>query len=115
MAGLSKHWMTSTSRGSSTIEPNLWLKALLDMDFTLQDKSLGGLMEFLAFLVQKLWPNVRKFIRGIPSNSLGQGYSIILRTGPVGNVKLFGGLVTPIKSCKCEIFWIFLTRKYDMV
>jgi len=32
MTGLSKHWMTSTSRGSSTIEPNLWLKALLDLN-----------------------------------------------------------------------------------
>jgi len=41
---------------------------------------------------------------------LGQGYSIILRKGPVTNVKIFRGPVTPIKSCKCEMFLIFLTK-----
>jgi len=33
-------------------------------------------MDFLAFLVQKSWPNFRKFIRGIPSNFLGDYYKI---------------------------------------
>jgi len=28
-------------------------------------------MDFLAFLVQKLWQNKQKIIRGIPTNSLG--------------------------------------------
>jgi len=44
------------------------------------------------------------------NDSLGQGYSIILRKGPVTNVKIFRGPVTPIKSCKCDMSWIFLTK-----
>jgi len=32
---------------------------------------------------------------------LEQGYSIILRKGPVTNIKIFRDPVTPIKSCKC--------------
>ena len=39
-----------------------------------------------------------------------QGYSVILRKGPVTNVKIFRGPVTPIKSCKCDMSWIFLTK-----
>jgi len=33
-----------------------------------------------------------------------------LRKGPVTNVKIFRGPVTPIKSCKCNMSWIFLTK-----
>jgi len=33
-------------------------------------------MDFLAFMVQTLWPNFRKFIRRIPTNSLGISYNI---------------------------------------
>jgi len=35
------------------------------LDSTLQYKSLEGLMDFLAFLVQKLWQNKQKLIREI--------------------------------------------------
>ena len=41
---------------------------------------------------------------------IDQGYSIILRKGPVTNVKIFRSPVTPIKSCKCDMPWIFLTK-----
>jgi len=47
--------MNSSSPGSRTIEPILWLKVFLDSK--LQYVSLEGLMDFLAFLVQKLWKN----------------------------------------------------------
>jgi len=43
-----------------------------------------------------------------------QGYSIILRKSPVKNVKTFRGPVTPIKSCKCDMSSIFLTKKNIM-
>ena len=33
-------------------------------------------MDFLAFLVQKLWQNKQKLIREIPTNSLGNPYKI---------------------------------------
>jgi len=33
-------------------------------------------MDFLAFLVQKLWKNIQKIIRGIPTSSLGNPYKI---------------------------------------
>jgi len=36
------------------------------LDSRLQYESLEGLMHFLAFPVQKLWPNFRKLIREIP-------------------------------------------------
>jgi len=39
--------------GSQTIHQILWLKVFLDS--RLQYESLEGLMDFLAFLVQKLW------------------------------------------------------------
>jgi len=42
----------------------------------LQYESLEGLMDFLAFLVQKLWQNKQKIIRRIPTNSLGNPYKI---------------------------------------
>jgi len=56
------------------------------------NKSLQGvLMDFIAFLVQKLWSNVQKLIREIPSNSLGDLHkisgllSITLAPEPPGN------------------------------
>ena len=36
------------------------------LDSRLQYESFEGLMDFLAFLVQKLWPNFRILIREIP-------------------------------------------------
>jgi len=55
--------MMTSSPGSRTIEPILWLKVLLDS--RLQYEFLEGLMDFLAFLVQKLW---QKLIRESPYN-----------------------------------------------
>jgi len=46
------------------------------LDSTLQYESLEGLMDFLAFLVQNLWQNKQKLIRGISTNSLGDYYKI---------------------------------------
>jgi len=65
--------MTSYS-GSRTIYHILWLKVFLDSK--LQYESLEGLIDFLVFLVQKLWQNKQKIIRGIPTNSLGNPYKI---------------------------------------
>jgi len=48
-------WMTPSSPESRTIHPILWRKVLLDS--RVQYESLEGLMDFLAFLVQKLWQN----------------------------------------------------------
>jgi len=36
------------------------------LDSRLQYESLEGLMDFLAFLTQKLWPNFRILINEIP-------------------------------------------------
>jgi len=49
-------------------------------------------------------PNTRSI------NRVVQRYSIILRKGPVTNVKIFWGPVSSIKSCKCDMPWIFLTK-----
>jgi len=46
------------------------------LDPGLQYESLEGLMDFLGFLVQNLWQNKQKLIRGIPTNSLGNPYKI---------------------------------------
>jgi len=43
-----------------------------------------------------------------------QDHSIILRKRPVTNVKTFQGPVTPIKSWKCDMSCIFLTKKHNM-
>jgi len=59
---------------SRTIQQILRLKVFLDS--RLQYESLGGLMNFLAFLVQKLWQSKQKIIRGFPTNSLGNPYKI---------------------------------------
>jgi len=42
--------------------------------------------------------------------ALEQGYSIILGKGPVTNIKIFRSPVTSIKSWKCDMSWIFLTK-----
>jgi len=47
------------------------------------------------------------------AKGIEQCYSIILRKGPVTNVKNFRGPVTPIKPCKCYMSWIFLTKKHE--
>ena len=67
-------WMMSSSPGSRTIEPILWLKLVLES--RLQYESVEDLMDFLAFLVQKLRQNKQNLIREIPTNPLGNSYNI---------------------------------------
>jgi len=55
--------------GIGTINQILWLKVFVKS--RLLRESFEGLMDFLAFLVQKLWKNKQKKIMGIPINSLG--------------------------------------------
>jgi len=59
-------WIVTLLLGCRTIHQILWFKVFLDS--RLQYKSLEGLMDFLAFLVQKLWQNKHKLIREIPRN-----------------------------------------------
>ena len=47
--------------GSRTIHQIWWLEVFLDS--RLQYESLEGLIDFLAFLLQRLWPNFRVLIR----------------------------------------------------
>jgi len=56
--------MMTSSPGSRTIHWILWFKVVFDS--RLQYESLEGLMEFLEFLVQKLWQNKQKLIGEIP-------------------------------------------------
>jgi len=49
--------MTSSSPGSRPIEPILCLKVFLDSG--LQYESLEGMIDILAFLIQKLWQNMQ--------------------------------------------------------
>jgi len=67
-------WMMTSYPGSRTIDQILWLKVFFDS--RLQYESLEGLMDFLAFLVQTLWQNKQKIIKGIPTNFLGNPYKI---------------------------------------
>ena len=67
-------WMTSSSPGSRTLEPISWLQVFLHS--RLWHEPLDGLMDFLAFLVQKLWQNMQKWIWEIPTNPLGNSYKI---------------------------------------
>jgi len=39
-----------------------------------------------------------------------QGNPVIFGKGPFTYVKIFRGLVIPIKSCKCDMPWIVLTK-----
>jgi len=55
--------------GSRPIKSILWIKVLLD--YRLQYESLEGLIDFVAFLVQKLWQNNQILIRKIPGNPPG--------------------------------------------
>jgi len=50
--------------------------ALSFLDSRLQYESVEVLMDFLAFLVQTLWQNKQKLIRGIPTKSLENSYKI---------------------------------------
>ena len=67
-------WIMTSLPGSRTIH-QIWRLEIF-LDSRLQYESLEGLMDFLAFLVQKLWPNFRVLIREIPTNSLGNPYKI---------------------------------------
>jgi len=62
LTGLSKQSMTSTSHGSSKIEPNHWRETARDLNaFYAIVRALEGLMDILAFLVDKLrqkWWNI---------------------------------------------------------
>ena len=53
---------------------------------------------------------IRRIKWSKPQIAHNQGYSIILGKGPFTNVKIFRGPVTPIKSCKCDMPWIVLTK-----
>ena len=56
LTGLSKLSMTSTYHGSSKIELNHWHETVQNlMHSRLQYELLQGLMDFVAFLVDKLW------------------------------------------------------------
>jgi len=82
--------------GSRTILHILWLRSFF-LDSRLQYESLEGLMDFLAFLFQKLWQNKQKINRGIPTNSLGNPYKIrglsAITWGPV----MLGSQFRPLK------------------
>jgi len=56
-------WIMTSYPGSRTIHQILWLKVFFDS--RLQYESLEDLMDFLAFLVQKLWQKKQKLIREI--------------------------------------------------
>ena len=68
------HWDNDVTSWGRTIHRILWLEVFLDS--RLQYESLEGVMDFLAFLVQKLWKNKQKIIGEIPTNSLGNPYKI---------------------------------------
>jgi len=61
---ISIHWDNDVTFGESNRPSDLVTRSFLDS--RLQYESLEGLMDFLAFLVQKLWPNFRVLIREIP-------------------------------------------------
>jgi len=58
------HWDNDVTSGESNHPSDLVTRSFLDSK--LQYESSEGLMDFLAFLVQKLWPNFRILIREIP-------------------------------------------------
>ena len=60
---ISIHWDNDVTYGESNHPSDLVTRSFFDS--RLQYESLGGLMDFLAFLVQKLWPNFRVLIREI--------------------------------------------------
>jgi len=54
-------------------------------------------MDFLAFLVQKLWRNKQKLIREIPTNSLGNPYKIWGLLAPSWAPETLGSRSRPLK------------------
>ena len=68
------HWDNDVTSWGSNHPSDFVTRSFLDS--RLQYESLEGLMDFLAFLVQKLWKNKQKIISGIPTNSLGNPYKI---------------------------------------
>ena len=58
------HWDNDVTSGESNHPSDLVTRSFLDS--RLHYESLEGLMDFLAFPVQKLWPNFRILIRDIP-------------------------------------------------
>ena len=66
--------MTSSGPGCQSQEPFFWLGFLLET--RLWYKSLEGLMDFLAFLVPKLWPKCHKSIREISTNPQRHSWNI---------------------------------------
>ena len=60
---ISIHLDNDVTSGESNHPSDLVTQVFLDS--MLQYKSLEGLMEFLAFLVEKLWPNFQVLIREI--------------------------------------------------
>jgi len=62
-------WLRLSDPGRQRQEPIFWLEILLETKLFYE--SLEGLIGFLAFLVQKLWPNKSKKIREIPRNPFG--------------------------------------------
>ena len=57
--------------------------------------------------------SIRKFFY-CETDILARCCSINFRKGQVTNVKNFRGPVTPINSWKCDMSWIFLTKKHNM-
>ena len=82
--------------GCRTIHRILWLEDFLDS--RLQYESLEGLMDFLEFLVQTLWKNKQKIIRGIPTNSLGNPYKIWGLMALTWAPETLGSLSWPLKA-----------------
>ena len=60
---ISIHLDNDVTSGESNHPSDLVTQVFLDS--MLQYESLEGLMEFLAFLVEKLWPNFQVLIREI--------------------------------------------------
>ena len=81
--------------GSRIIHPILWLKVFLD--YRLQYESLEGLMDFLAFLVQKLWQNKQKIIRGSPPIPQGIPYKIRGLSAITWGPEMSGSRSRPLK------------------
>ena len=59
------HWDNDVTSGESNHPSDLVTRSFFGFS-KLQYESSEGLMDFLAFLVQKLWPNFRILIREIP-------------------------------------------------
>ena len=89
-------WMMTSSIGSRTIQPILWLKFFLDS--RPQYESLEGLVDFLAFLVQELWQNKQKLITEIPWH-----YSA-LEIARAANSPVFGPSAKGFETVRQQLF-----------